>query len=152
MWLGTILAQLNLPRATTVLYQGPLSFMPLHWWGTCFISCGVLSLIRIGFLNKRMISLAMHLPVMCIALTWSISFDLGPTTTGQPLYTFFAIVVAASPFISSIILFFAHQTGYAFVATPRAKWPDSDFRLSEDGADFSKIAFDATHKSTGVQK
>ncbi len=103
IWLGIVLL-LKHKTLTTIGFNGPKTFAPLWLWGWGFVGGGLAALLRVFLLTYEKIGLLLHMPTMAIALGWTISFYFGPLSTGQAIYTFFALYVVLQPFIPKLVL------------------------------------------------
>lgn len=101
-WLGFVILHttVHLPPASLLGYHGPTSLMPLSWWGWAHIVAGGLGVVRLFLPDGEAVDLAFHMFTMVVIVGWALAFDVGPSTTGQPAYTFVATVAFAAPFVT----------------------------------------------------
>lgn len=104
-WLGTILIRVtdHLPPERLLGYAGPLSVCSISTWGWLHISAGIIRLLRLCIQADQRVGVYLHLLSMSVILAWAVTFDVGPPTTGQPVYTFVAVVSFLSIFMVQII-------------------------------------------------
>lgn len=92
-----------LPPERLVGYHGPLSITSIPHWGHAYLAAGCVGLIRLCVRSDTHLNLVLHLVSMSVLLAWAVAFDLGPATTGQPSYSFVAVVSFGSAFIIRVV-------------------------------------------------
>lgn len=105
-WLGAdlIWVAAKLPVARQAGFSGPRSVMSLNMWGISFLVASAIGVARLFFFKHRRIDAALHAVKMGVIISWAVSFDLGPASTGQVAYTFVAVTSFVGPFLPGIIL------------------------------------------------
>lgn len=104
-WEGYIIHNYTvfLPPERRVGYQGPETLFDLNTWAYLYLAVGFLMLVRIITLSHRWVDLVLHIICMIPVVGWAAGFIYGPPTTGQPAYTFAAVVLIAIPFITAVV-------------------------------------------------
>jgi hypothetical protein len=120
IWIGGILLSTDFAPN---LYRGPRAFFELHTWGWLMVISGVLSMARIPFMDYPKTNYFLSLPRTLVMVGWAISFDFGPKSTGQAIYTFMACMVMLTSYIPRLLTW--TLSGQGFVVVPKENSPYS---------------------------
>lgn len=104
-WTGGVILirSRHLPPARLEGYAGPRALFSLTVWGWLFLGGAAVLFIRIACLRWPRVDIALHMLSMWVIVLWMICFDFNQMSTGQPAYTFIALVCLLSPYITRIM-------------------------------------------------